>query len=111
MPRHLGKLVKVFDTPEDLTLSLKGSSTEIGAKVTMALAKPHGENVDWDKVSSSLAIDSCRKTVSIKVFLEEAKTYSPKITTLILPAGAPLARAAPSSSATPTTTTTPTEVS
>jgi hypothetical protein len=46
MPKHLGKLVKVFDTPEDPMLSLKRSSTKISAKVTMALAILHGEKVN-----------------------------------------------------------------
>jgi hypothetical protein len=58
MPEHLGKPVKNFDTLEDSTLSLKRSSTEIGAKLTMALAMSHGEKVDCDKVSSSLAKDN-----------------------------------------------------
>jgi hypothetical protein len=73
VPEHLGKLVQTFDTLEDPTLSLKRSSTKIGAKVTMALAMSHAENVDWDKVSSSMAKDDGGKVVSIKAFLEEAK--------------------------------------
>jgi hypothetical protein len=52
MPEHLGKLVKMFDTPENLTFYLKSSSTKIGAKLTIELAMSHGEKVDWDKVSS-----------------------------------------------------------
>jgi hypothetical protein len=58
MPENLGKSVKIFDTLEDSTLSLKRSSTEIGAKLTMSLAMSHGEKVDCDKVSSSLAKDN-----------------------------------------------------
>jgi hypothetical protein len=46
MPEHLGKLVEKLDSPEDLTLSLKWFSMEIGAKVTMALAMAHGEEVN-----------------------------------------------------------------
>jgi hypothetical protein len=41
MPEHLGKLVDKLDTPEDPTLPLKWFSTEIGAKVTMALMMAH----------------------------------------------------------------------
>jgi hypothetical protein len=37
MPEHLGKLVGMLDTPDDPTLPLKMLSTEIGAKVTIAL--------------------------------------------------------------------------
>jgi hypothetical protein len=46
MPEHLGKLVKTLDTSKDPALPLKWLSTEIGAKVTMALAMSHGEKVD-----------------------------------------------------------------
>jgi hypothetical protein len=45
MPEHLGKSVKIFDTLEDSTLSLKRSSTEICTKLTMALAMSHGEKL------------------------------------------------------------------
>jgi hypothetical protein len=51
----------------------------------MALAMSHGEKVDLGKVSSSMAKDEGDKVVSIKAFLEEAKKYSSKMTTLILP--------------------------
>jgi hypothetical protein len=61
MSKHLGKLVKMLNTPKDTTLLLKRSSTEISAKVTMVLAMSHGEKVDWDKVSSSMAKDDGRK--------------------------------------------------
>jgi hypothetical protein len=46
MPEHLGKLVQTFNTPEDPTLSLNRSCTELGAKVIMGLALSHGEKVD-----------------------------------------------------------------
>jgi hypothetical protein len=51
-------------------LPLKRLSTEIGAKVTMALAMSLGRKVDWDKVSSSMAKDDNGKDASIKYFLE-----------------------------------------
>jgi hypothetical protein len=110
MPKHLGKLVEVFDTPEDPTLSLKRSSTKISAKVTMALAMSHGEKVNCDKVRASLAKDS-RKGVSMRAFMVEARKYAQKMTTLILLEGASSTSIAPSSSTTPTTSTTPTELS
>jgi hypothetical protein len=111
MPEHLGRLVDTFDTPEDPTLLLKRSSTEIGAKVTMALTMSHGENVDWDKVSSSMAKDDNRKVLSIKAFLEEAKKYYSKMTALILLDDVPSTSVAPSSSATPAPAATHAEVS
>jgi hypothetical protein len=111
MPEHLGKLVKMLDTPEDLTLLSKRSSTEIGANETMALAMSHGEKVDSDKVSSSMAKDDGRNDVSIKAFLEEAKKYSSQMMALILLDDAPSATAMPSSSATPAAATTHAEVS
>jgi hypothetical protein len=46
MLEHLGKLVETLDTSEDPTLPLKRLSTEIGAKVTMALVMAHGKEVD-----------------------------------------------------------------
>jgi hypothetical protein len=100
----------MLDTSEDPMLPLKRLSTKIGAKVTMALAMSHGENVDWDKVSSSMAKDDDLKDVSIKAFLEEAKKYSSKMTALILPDDAPSTSAAPSASAMPAAATTPAEV-
>jgi hypothetical protein len=110
MSEHLGKLVDKLDTPEDPTLSLKRFSTEIGAKVTMALAMAHGEEVNWDKVSSSMAKDEDGKDVIMKTFLDEAKKYSPKMTALIIPDKTPLASATPSYSATPAAGTTHAEV-
>jgi hypothetical protein len=52
---NLRKLVDAFDTLEDPTLQLKLSSVKSGVEGTVALALSHGENVDWEKVSSSHA--------------------------------------------------------
>jgi hypothetical protein len=52
MPENLRRLVETFDTHEDPTLLLKGSSMKRGTKATVALAMSHGEDVDWAKVSS-----------------------------------------------------------
>jgi hypothetical protein len=48
----LKKLVKAFDTPEDPILLLKGRSVKRGAEGAIALAYAHGEEIDWEKVSS-----------------------------------------------------------
>jgi hypothetical protein len=49
----LKKLAATFDTPEDPILSMKSCSMKRGAVGAIALAYSHGEEVDWEKVSSS----------------------------------------------------------
>jgi hypothetical protein len=49
----LRKLAKVFDTPKDLILLMKSRSVKRGAEGAIALTYAHGEEVDWEKVSSS----------------------------------------------------------
>jgi hypothetical protein len=102
--------VDKHDTLKDSTLPLKRLSTEIGAKVTMALAMAHGEEVNWGKVSSSMAKEEDGKDVVMKAFLDEDKKYSPKMTALNIPDDAPSASAAPSSSVAPAAATTHAEV-
>jgi hypothetical protein len=109
MPKHLGNLINTLDTSEDLTLPLKRLSTEIGAKVTMALTMLQGGKVDWDKVSSSMAKCDDGNDVSIKNFLEEAKKFSSKMTALIFLDDAPSSSATPSSAA-PAAATTDAEI-
>jgi hypothetical protein len=48
----LKKLVKAFDTPEDPILLLKGRSVKRDVEGAIALAYAHGEEIDWEKVSS-----------------------------------------------------------
>jgi hypothetical protein len=48
----LKKLIKAFDTPENPILLLKGCSIKRGAEGAITLAYAHGEEVDWEKVSS-----------------------------------------------------------
>jgi hypothetical protein len=48
----LKKLVNAFDTFEDPILLLKGRSIKRGAEGAITLAYAHGEEVDWEKVSS-----------------------------------------------------------
>jgi hypothetical protein len=100
MPKLLGNLVQTLDTSGGPTLPLKRLSTEIGAKVTMTLTMSHGKKVDWDKVSSSMAKGDYENDVSIKIFLEEAKKFSSKMTALILPDDAPSSSAAPAAATT-----------
>jgi hypothetical protein len=49
----LKKLATTFDTVEDPILSMKSHSVKRGAKGAIVLAYSHGEEVDWEKVSSS----------------------------------------------------------
>jgi hypothetical protein len=47
------KLAKAFDTPDDPILLMKGLSLKRGAEGAIALSYAHGEEVNWEKVSSS----------------------------------------------------------
>jgi hypothetical protein len=50
---NLKKLATVFDNAEDPVLLMKGRSVKRGTEGSIALAYSHGEEVDWEKVSSS----------------------------------------------------------
>jgi hypothetical protein len=67
------KLVKAFDTLEDLALQLKLSSVRRGVEGTIALTLSHGKDVDWETLSSSHA----RRPEEMKEFFSEAKKYVP----------------------------------
>jgi hypothetical protein len=80
----LKKLAAVFDTVEDPILSMKSRSVKQGAEGAIALAYLHGEEVDWDKVSSS-----CGRPLSeLLGFFEKAKKYAPGIMSIITPSAA-----------------------
>jgi hypothetical protein len=49
----LKKLAATFDTVEDPILSMKSRSVKRVAKGAITLAYSHGEEVNWEKVSSS----------------------------------------------------------
>jgi hypothetical protein len=49
----LKRLAKAFDTPEDPILLMKGHSVKQGGEGAIALTYAHGEEVNWEKVSSS----------------------------------------------------------
>jgi hypothetical protein len=91
---NLRNLVEDFDALEDPVLQLKLSSVRRGVEGTISLTQSHGENVDWEKVSS----DYARRPEEMKEFFVEAKKYAPKLVSLILPTPTPSA-SAPSSSA------------
>jgi hypothetical protein len=82
----LKKLVAAFDTVEDPILLMKSRSVKRGAEGAIALACSHGEEVDWEKVSSSRG----RSLSELKVFFEKAKKYAPGIVSIITPLAASL---------------------
>jgi hypothetical protein len=49
----LKKLATTFGTVEDPILAMKSRSVKRGVEGAIALAQSHGEEVDWEKVSSS----------------------------------------------------------
>jgi hypothetical protein len=83
---NLKKLAEAFDTLEDLVLAMKGRSVKRGVEGAISLAQSHGEEVDWEKVSSSHA----RPLSELLGFFEKAKKYAPGIVSIIIPLAASL---------------------
>jgi hypothetical protein len=81
---NLKKLAEAFDTLEDPVLTMKGRSVKRGVEGTIALAQSHGEEVDWEKVSSSHA----RPLSELLGFFEKVKKYAPGIVSIITPLAA-----------------------
>jgi hypothetical protein len=79
----LTKIAKVFDTPKDPILLMKGRSMKRGA-----------EEVNWEKVSSSRG----RPLSELRSFFEKAKKYAPGIVSIISPLAASSTFATPVSS-------------
>jgi hypothetical protein len=77
----LKKLVAAFDTIEDPILLMKSRSVKRGTEGAIALAYSHGEEVDWEKVSSSRG----RPLSELLGFFEKAKKYAPGIVSIITP--------------------------
>jgi hypothetical protein len=100
VPVDLKKLPKAFDTVEDSVLTMKSRSVKRGVEGAIALAQSHGEEVNWEKVSSSHA----RPLSELLGFFEKAKKYTPGIVLIITPSAA-------SSTSTPTSSTPATSAS
>jgi hypothetical protein len=77
----LKNLAKAFDTPDGPILTMKGLSLKRGAEGAIAFSYAHGEEVNWEKVSSSHG----RPRSELKAFFEKAKKYAPGIVSLISP--------------------------
>jgi hypothetical protein len=90
----LKKLAEAFNTVEDPVLTMKSRSVKRGVKGAIALAQSHGEEVNWEKVSSSRA----HPLSELLGFFEKAKKYVPGIVSIITPSAA-------SSTSTPTSLT------
>jgi hypothetical protein len=88
------KLSKAFDTPDNPILLMKGRSVKRGAEGAIALAYAHGEEVNWEKLSSSHG----RPLLELWVFFEKAKKYAPGIVSIISPSAASTTSAMPVSS-------------
>jgi hypothetical protein len=88
------KLAKAFDTPDGPILVMKGLSLKRGAEGAIALSYAHGEEVDWEKVSSSHG----RPRSERKAFFEKAKRFAPGIMAMISPSAASAAASTPISS-------------
>jgi hypothetical protein len=91
----LKKLAIAFNTPEDPILLMKSHSVKRGAEGAIALTYAHGEEVNWEKVSSSHG----RPLSELRGFFEKAKKYAPGIVSIISPSAASLTSATPVSSA------------
>jgi hypothetical protein len=81
---NLKNLAKAFDTPEDPILVMKGLSLKRGAEGAIAFSYAHGEEVNWEKVSSSHG----HPHSELKAFFEKAKRYAPGIVSMISPSAA-----------------------
>jgi hypothetical protein len=80
----LKKLAAAFDTAEDPILLMKSRMVKQGAEGAIALAYSHGEEVDWEKVSSSRG----RPLSELLGFFEKAKKYALGIVSIITPSAA-----------------------
>jgi hypothetical protein len=81
---NLKKLAEVFDTVEDPVLTMKSWSVKRGVEGAIALAQSHGEEVDWEKVSSFGA----HPLSELLGFFKKAKKYAPDIVSIITPLAA-----------------------
>jgi hypothetical protein len=90
----LKKLAKAFDTPNNPILLMKGRSVKRGAEGAITLTYAHGEEVNWEKVSSSHG----RPLSELRVFLEKVKKYALDIVSIISPPAASTTSATPVSS-------------
>jgi hypothetical protein len=80
----LKKLAAAFVTIGDPIITMKSRSVKRGVEGVIALTQSHGEEVDWEKVSSSRACPLSE----LLGFFEKAKKYAPGIVSIITPSAA-----------------------
>jgi hypothetical protein len=88
------KLAQAFDTTDDPILHMKGLSLKRGAEGAIALSYAHGEEVNWEKVSSSHG----HPRSELKAFFKKAKRFAPGIVAMISPSAASADSSTPISS-------------
>jgi hypothetical protein len=94
----LKNLAKAFDTSDDPILTMKGLSLKRDAEGAIEFSYAHGEEVNWEKVSSSPG----RPRSELKAFFEKAKKYAPGLVLMISPSASSVTGTTPIS-LTPTT--------
>jgi hypothetical protein len=100
---NLKKLAESFDTIEDPVLVMKGRLVKWCVKGAIALAQSHGEEVNWEKISSSHA----RPLSELLGFFKKAKEYAPGIVSIITPSAASSTPTPSSSTPTPSSSMAP----
>jgi hypothetical protein len=85
----LKKLATAFNTPEDPILLMKSRSMKQGVEGAIVLTYAHGEEVNWEKVSSFHG----RPLLELRGFFEKAKKYASGIVSIISPSAASLTSA------------------
>jgi hypothetical protein len=88
------KLAQTFNTTDDPILHMTGLSLKRGVEGAIALSYAHGEEIDWEKVSSSHG----RSRLDLKTFFEKAKRFAPRIMAMISPSAASATSSTPISS-------------
>ena len=94
-PEDLLALADVFNAQEDPALNYRRAATKTGVEIAMAMAMAHIKTVDWDKVSSSHAVDRAGHPMSLVPFLKNVKKFSKKMIALVQPTSTPSASATP----------------
>jgi hypothetical protein len=88
------RLAQAFDTTDDPIRHMKGLSLKRGAEGSIALSYVPGEEIVWEKVSSSHS----RPRSELKAFFEKAKRFALGIVAMISPSAASAASSTPISS-------------
>ncbi|KAM0923160.1 hypothetical protein ACQ4PT_005717 [Festuca glaucescens] len=94
-PEDLLALADVFNAQEDSTLNYRRVAMKTSVEIAMAMVMSHNETIDWDKVSSSHALDRAGQPMSLVPFLKNVKKFSKKMIALVHPTSTPSATVTP----------------